>query len=211
MTIKFIRSFYLKVAILLAFALAAGLWYSAPGRAAEKAPAKILDPTDPNSILYLDTSGKLAGTGDPNKPASLFYRAGQGWHPKALAESTLPKDKYGLINWVESVKTNMIRPRASIDPKEEEMPPMELDIIIEAKSDYVNDVKYPHWIHTYWLKCEICHDTKGGAMFIPQKGANNMSMLGIGEGKWCGRCHGKVSFPLADCLRCHTVPKGAKK
>jgi c(7)-type cytochrome triheme protein len=34
-----------------------------------------------------------------------------------------------------------------------------------------------------------------------------MTMVGIAEGKWCGRCHGKVAFPLTDCQRCHVKPK----
>jgi c(7)-type cytochrome triheme protein len=177
----------------------------------KKKTTKIVDPTDPTSVLYLDTSGKLAGIGDPNVPASAAVRAGRGWHPAALEATGLPKDRYGLIDWAAIVRKNMIKPRFSLDPKASEMPPMDLDIIVKAKGDYVNDVRYPHWIHTYWLKCEVCHATKGGAIFIPARGSNNMTMVGIVQGKWCGRCHGKVAFPLTDCKRCHTVPKKKKK
>jgi len=46
---------------------------------------------------------------------------------------------------------------------------------------------------------------------VPAKGQNNMTMSAIVEGKFCGRCHGKVAFPLADCNRCHTQPKKAAK
>ncbi len=38
-----------------------------------------------------------------------------------------------------------------------------------------------------------------------------MTMRGIVKGKWCGRCHNKVAFPLSNCTRCHTVPKKKKK
>src|SRR3990167_3348995 len=169
----------------------------------------LLDPNDPKSVLYLDTKGKLAGTGDPAKsgPASEAVKAGQGWHPAALAAQILPKDRYGLINWAKAAKDNIITPRHSLDPKEEEMPAMDMDVVIEAKSDFVSDVVYPHYIHTWWLKCEVCHP----AIFLPAKGQNNMTMAGIAEGKWCGRCHGKIAFPLADCNRCHTQPKRAVK
>ena len=78
-----------------------------------------------------------------------------------------------------------------------------MDVLIEAKGDFVDDVVYPHWIHTYWLKCDVCHPK----IFIPAKGQNNMTMVGIAEGKWCGRCHGKIAFPLTDCSRCHVKPK----
>lgn len=210
MNASFSHRFYPKIILPALTALAVFLWfaYGGTGMAQEKAKTTtILDPADPSSILYLDTSGKLAGTGDPTKPPSQFYRVGMGWHPQALTDTRLPKDKYGLIDWAKLVKTNMIKPRWSLDPNEEEMPPLDLDIIISSKSDFVNDVKYPHWIHTWWLKCEVCHPK----IFVPAKGQNNMFMTGIAEGQWCGRCHGKIAFPLGDCNRCHTVPKGAAK
>ena len=34
-------------------------------------------------------------------------------------------------------------------------------------------------------------------------------MVEIGQGQWCGKCHGRVSFPLTDCVRCHSQPKVA--
>ncbi len=186
-----------------------------PAKAPANPPAKkekekalpVLDPKDPKSILYLDTKGSPAGTGDPAKSgaASVAVKAGMGWHPAALAAEVLPKDKYGLVNWAKAVKDNIVAPRPSLDPNEEEMPPLDMDVVIEAKSDFVNDVVYPHYMHTWWLKCEVCHP----AIFIPVKGENNMTMLGIAQGQWCGRCHGKVAFPLTDCNRCHTQPKKA--
>ncbi len=169
----------------------------------KKEATPVIDPDDPTSIIYLDTRGKLAGTGDPTKPASEAYKAGMGWHPQALAAQGLPKDKYGLVDWAKVVKDGLIKPRGTLDPDAEEMPPLDMDIIIPAKGRFVNDVKYPHWIHTYWLKCEVCHPK----IFVPAKGQNNMSMVGIVNGEWCGRCHGKVAFPLTDCNRCHTEPK----
>ena len=167
-----------------------------------------MDPNDPNSIIYGGTDGQIKGKGDPDKPASESVRIGMGWHPHALSDQRLPKDRYGLINWAELVRKKMILPKHSLDPNEEEMPPLDMNVVIEAKSDFVNDVVYPHWIHTYWLKCEVCHPK----IFVPQKGGNpKMSMAGITQGEWCGRCHGKVAFPLTDCMRCHVKPKSAKK
>ncbi len=171
-----------------------------------------LDPSDPSSVLYLDTSGKPAGVGDPNKPSGIGYKLGRGWHPQALTSTTLPKDKYGLIDWAKIVREKMVKPRHSLNIEDEEMPPLQLDIVVQAKGDFVNDVLFPHEIHTYWLKCEICHNTVGGALFVPQKGGNpTMSMVRIANGEFCGRCHGKVAFTLGDCKRCHTVPKGSVK
>lgn len=178
--------------------------------AAQKDKAPKIDPNDPSSVIYLDTSGKPAGLGDPSKPPSVAYKAGQGWHPQALSAAGLPKDKYGLVDWAKLVRENIIKPKPSLDPNADEMPPLKMDVVIPAKGDFVNDVLYPHEMHTYWLKCEVCHPK----IFVPAKGQNNMTMVGIVQGKWCGRCHGKVAFtfwPRANCTRCHIIPKGASR
>ncbi len=49
-----------------------------------------------------------------------------------------------------------------------------------------------------------CHP----ALFIDKLGANQMKMLDLSRGQFCGHCHGKVSFPFADCLRCHKKSAG---
>jgi len=98
-------------------------------------------------------------------------------------------------------------PAPSIDMDIIDEPPFELNIFIEAKVPLMANVLFPHSIHTYWLKCSNCHP----GIFLPQVGANDIKMSEIFEGKWCGRCHGKVAFtfwPRANCVRCHIIPKG---
>jgi len=177
----------------------------APKKDATAAPK--IDPKDPSSVIYLDTSGKPAGIGDPSKPASTAFKAGMGWHPQALSAAGLPKDKYGLVDWAKLVRQNIINPKGSIDPDATDDEPLKMDVVITAKGDFVSDVIYPHEMHTYWLKCEVCHPS----IFVPAKGANDMTMVGIVQGQWCGRCHGKVAFPLTDCNKCHSSPKKAAK
>lgn len=180
----------------------------APAKSEKKEEAKKIDPTDPRSIIYLDTKGNPAGVGDPKNPPSLAFKQGHGWHPQALAAQGLPKDRYGLIDWAKIVREKLIDPKFSLDMENDtEMPPLQMDVLIPAKGDFVDDVIYPHEMHTYWLKCEVCHPQ----IFIPAKGQNNMTMVGIVRGEWCGRCHNRVAFPLTDCKRCHTSPKNAKK
>lgn len=180
-----------------------------PTEPKSEATSSILDPDDPLSIIYLDTKGNRAGTGDPAKSGSpsVAQRIGSGWHPAAMASEKLPKDKYGLVNWAKLVYDNRLKPRHSPDPAEEESPIIDMDILIETKSDFIDNVIYPHYIHTWWLPCEVCHPN----IFLPARGENNMFMTEIAEGKWCGRCHGKVSFPLTDCTRCHVSPKEPQK
>jgi c(7)-type cytochrome triheme protein len=191
---------YLKAALLFMLMICLGFALSGITNTAESATA-------PTSVIYLDTKGNLAGVGDPSKPASTAFKAGRAWHPQALSAAGLPKDRYGLIDWAKLVRENLVKPKPSLDPNADEMPPLKMDVLIEAKGDFVDDVIYPHEMHTYWLKCEACHP----GIFVPAKGQNNMTMTGIAEGKWCGRCHGKVAFPLTDCTRCHTSPKSASK
>lgn len=176
-------------------------------KSGEKSDLPNLDPSDPKSVIYLDTQGKPAGLGDASKPASQAYKAGMGWHPQALSAAGLPKDRYGLVDWAKLVRENIIAPKHSLDAQEDEMPPLQMDILIPAKGDFVDDVVYPHEMHTYWLKCEVCHPQ----IFMPAAGQNSMTMVGIAQGEWCGRCHGKVAFPLTDCKRCHSAPKKAAK
>ena len=209
-------NFYIKLALLflvVVFFGVAGTVLESEAKAKNKSSKNVVsnestinpsvDPDDPNSVLYLDTSGKKAGIGDPNVPASESVRMGMGFHPKALSASGLPLDRYGLVDWAKLVRDGKIKPRHSLDPNADEMPPLPLDVLIVSKSDFVDDVIYPHEIHTWWLSCEVCHPK----IFVPAKGQNNMTMSGIAEGKWCGRCHGKVAFPLTDCTRCHVSPK----
>jgi len=162
-------------------------------------------PDDPRSGIYLSITGQMAGMGDPSQSASDAYRYGQGEHPEALAGAGLPKDKFGLIDWMAIVNEGIIKPVDSLKPGAPAMPPFDMNVLITSKGDFVNDVLFPHKAHTYWLKCENCHT----GIFIMAKGKNNMTMQGIVEGKWCGRCHGKVAFPLTDCNRCHQTPKKA--
>lgn len=152
-----------------------------------------------NPQIYLDTSGKLAGTGDPDQFAGEIYKIGLGWHPEALDFPEAPKDKYGLINWVETLKRRLITPRGSLDPKEEEAPPFDMEIVMPAKTGLIEGAYFPHTTHTMWLDCENCHIK----LFLPKVGANKLTMSEIVKGNACGACHGKVSFPLNDCTRCH--------
>lgn len=115
-----------------------------------------------------------------------------------------PKAPSGnYVNWVRTLEEAKIQPRYDrLDAKAGPVV-MDLNIVREVKGS-MPDVVYPHKQHTEWLDCSNCHP----AIFIPQKGANQMSMAGILMGEQCGVCHGKVAFPVSECTRCHSKPKG---
>ena len=119
----------------------------------------------------------------------------------------LPKSFAGnRVNWVEAVATKKINPRwDKTDPKAEPLI-MDMNIVREVKGS-MPDVVYPHKQHTEWLDCSNCHT----GIFIPQKGANAMSMAAILLGEKCGVCHGKVAFPVSECRLCHSKKKEAAR
>ncbi len=152
----------------------------------------------------------LGIVGTVAKPYSKFMEIGTGWHPLALAKSGLPLDKYGLVNWADAVRKKIVNPLWSLNPEDDisEHELRDTNILFTAKGDSMPDVIFPHDIHSYWLECKICHGTQDGPMFIKELGANNVTMMEIGQGKWCARCHDKIAFPISDCNRCHNHPKG---
>lgn len=109
------------------------------------------------------------------------------------------------IDWVKALDKKQISPRFDrLDPNKKPFV-LDLNIVREVKGS-MPDVVYPHKQHTEWLDCSNCHP----AIFIPKKGANQISMASILMGEKCGVCHGKVAFPVSECRRCHSKNKTKK-
>jgi len=159
---------------------------------------------DPNTFNRL-----LAPASERNPPPltdGIHDAKGPGaasLQPPKAAFHDLPKSKSGnYIDWVKALDDKKINPRYDrLDP---DVVPvvMDLNIVREVKGSMPN-VVYPHKQHTEWLDCSNCHP----AIFIPQKGANDISMAAILLGEKCGVCHGKVAFPVSECRRCHSQKK----
>ncbi len=118
-----------------------------------------------------------------------------------------PKDYFGYPDWTAAVKEELIKPRASL-PGEIEVKEQiyDRDILFQINDRLMANVLFPHKIHTYWLSCKICHPK----IFKAKKGENNFTMYDIWNGKFCGRCHGKVAFQpkgYNNCKRCHSQGK----
>ena len=160
--------------------------------------------TDPNAFNRLmkppsdrNLSPPKDGIHDPASNATHSLQA------PLESFADLPKSNAGnYVDWVKSLDSKKIQPRYDrLDPKAEPIV-MDLNIVREVKGS-MPDVVYPHKQHTEWLDCSNCHP----AIFIPQKGANNISMASILLGEQCGVCHGKVAFPVSNCRLCHSQPK----
>jgi len=127
------------------------------------------------------------------------------WPSEAFRD--LPKSPNGnRVDWVKALREGLIAPRYELDDPNAEVFKLDLVIVREVKGSMPN-VVFPHLAHTEWLDCSNCHDE----IFIPQKGANQVSMAAILLGQKCGVCHGSVAFPVSDCRRCHAQPKTAEQ
>ena len=136
--------------------------------------------------------------------AQILIEAEKQQHP--LAFYFLPKAEQGsYVDWTAALKFGIIRPIDALDPEKKTMPPIDFNIVFKVRGD-LPDVVYPHFPHTQWLDCKNCHPS----IFVMQAGVNQVTMNGIMRGEFCGRCHGKVAFPLYDCNRCHSRPKPGK-
>jgi c(7)-type cytochrome triheme protein len=123
--------------------------------------------------------------------------------PPATAFADLPKSPAGNhVDWVKALDAKAIAPRWDRQDPAANAVVMDLNIVREVKGS-MPDVVYPHKQHTEWLDCSNCHP----AIFVPQKGANQISMAAILLGQKCGVCHGKVAFPVSECRLCHSKKK----
>ncbi len=124
--------------------------------------------------------------------------------PPVEAMVDFPRDKSGVIDWVQTLKQGLIAPRKGLYGGEE-MHAVDFDVIFKNTGS-MPYVRYPHLAHTEWLTCRNCHPK----IFLPQKGGNPVTMSAIIQGDYCGVCHGKVAFPpTKNCARCHSVPRGS--
>lgn len=138
------------------------------------------------------------GLHDPSNPRLSYLQ-----QPRE-ALSTLPPAKEGNhVDWVAALRSGAISPRTNIFP-ETKIEVLDLDILMEDTAG-MPIVKFPHRPHTEWLDCKNCHDK----IFIAKRGANPVNMFKVLQGEYCGQCHGAVSFPLTQCLRCHSVPRNS--
>ncbi len=138
-----------------------------------------------------------SGIHDPTNDMTLQLQ------PPSTAFVDMPKSMAGNhVDWVKSLDSKVIKPRWARNDPAAAAVVMDLNIVREVKGS-MPDVVYPHKQHTEWLDCSNCHP----AIFIPQKGANQISMASILLGQKCGVCHGKVAFPVSECRLCHSKKK----
>lgn len=206
-----------RIATLLLPCIAAGMIASLPAVAQNAKPAPAATPTPAAT-----PAAPAGGMTDANRFNRLLKPKSQqnlppmedGIHdpasegtaalmPPRTSFDTLPRSTAGnRVNWVKALDDKAINPRWDRVDGTAVPVVMDLNIVREVKGS-MPDVVYPHKQHTEWLDCSNCHP----AIFIPQKGANQISMAAILLGQKCGVCHGKVAFPVSECRLCHSKKK----
>jgi len=156
-------------------------------------------------VLFLVASGpshagpgqtlKEDGIHDPDNPAIGYLQ------DPVEAFNRLPSDSAGnRVDWIRALRDGYIRPRSHLKGSGD-VEVLDTDILMSTNGG-IPRVRFPHKAHTEWLDCGNCHESP----FLPEAGANPVTMGRILEGEFCGMCHGAVSFPLTECDRCHSVP-----
>ena len=80
------------------------------------------------------------------------------------------------------------------------------DVVINNYSSEagMRPVVFPHWFHRIRFRCSVCHTDLG---FKFDAGGNDISMLKIIDGEYCGACHnGDLAWSVENCDLCHSAP-----
>jgi c(7)-type cytochrome triheme protein len=84
------------------------------------------------------------------------------------------------------------------------------DVVINNYSDQagMRPVVFPHWFHRIRYRCKVCHADLG---FKLKAGGNDINMLKVIDGQFCGACHnGEVAWTVENCNMCHSGKPGTK-
>lgn len=82
------------------------------------------------------------------------------------------------------------------------------DVVMNNYSDAagMRPVVFPHWFHRVRFRCKVCHADLG---FEFKAGGNQINMLKIIDGQFCGSCHnGDVAWSVENCNLCHSAKPG---
>ena len=131
-------------------------------------------------------------------------QVGAEWNIENLPEGKIPVDKFGFINWLTLKENGVFKPIHSL--REGFAHEVRDNKILFKSKGKIDDVIFDHKVHSNWINCSSCHPE-----IFRETTTNDVKMIRMSKGKFCGYCHGKVSFTFADCKRCHKQEKGAGK
>jgi len=159
---------------------------------------------------------------EKKKQLALLY--GKDFVPVKSIQA-LEKNQYNFIDWSGAIRKGLIKPVDLFTWKKKRNGAVQLEFNQEGKDKPHNTlvllnskrktkmmpVIFPHKSHEVWHSCDNCHPN----IFSKKPNREKISsMRKIKNGEFCGRCHGKVAFPVKQCKLCHIDKKsylGAKR
>lgn len=114
----------------------------------------------------------------------------------------LPRNGHGAVDWERAEAQGRVKPLDVLEGVSLPRPPLTMnrDVAISAEASWVKNIIFSHRKHSVWNGCEVCHPDIFPAT---RAGEVKYTMFQISSGAYCGACHDKVAFPLADCEGCH--------
>jgi len=115
----------------------------------------------------------------------------------------LPKGLYG-VDWMTAEGKGKIKPIDFLEGISIKRASMQTrpDFSIKAAVPWVHPIVFSHERHAIWNGCELCHPEIFPT--APKETVQDSMFLNT-EGHYCGACHGKVAYPLNNCVRCHPL------
>lgn len=114
----------------------------------------------------------------------------------------LPVTRSGGVDWQRAEGRRLIQPMdhisgVSVRPDQLRF---DRDLSVQANGTWLGNIVFSHKLHTAMNGCEACHPELFPST---RQGAARYDMAKIGASEYCGVCHNKVAFPIAECQRCH--------
>ncbi len=113
-----------------------------------------------------------------------------------------PRERFGNgVDWLKTEKQGLIKLKdhlEGVSPKRK-VEQFHEEELLKPRIVEMPEILFSHDKHAVWTGCELCHPDP----FREKKGETKFTMEEIFSGKFCGTCHGKVSFSTLDCQRCH--------
>ncbi len=129
---------------------------------------------------------------------------GAEWNYDKLSGKKLPVDRFGFIDWLKLKKMGVFKPIHSLQ-EDFNHEVRDNKILFKSKGKLKN-VLFDHKVHSSWINCTSCHPE-----VFRKTLTNDVKMVRMAKGRFCGYCHGRVSFTFADCNRCHSQEKGTNE
>jgi len=110
--------------------------------------------------------------------------------------------KYGFSPFAGAVSIGILLIATNILPNSAEAEYGDVVLNEYSEDAGMRPVVFPHWFHRIRFRCKVCHGDLG---FAFKAGGNNIDMLKIIDGQYCGACHnGDVAWSIENCELCHS-------